>query len=119
MCITEARHPDVRGFRVPVAGERRLLRLFPDALQQRCVRARISLTRTVSLRDRALVVRILNQATNQGLDFVLSFHSGGTLARRLDDLQRERRANNSLRHTGASATARLYFSRGWENPLGS
>jgi len=38
-------------------------------------------------------VRVLDQATNQGLDVVLSFHSGGTLARRLDDLQREPPAN--------------------------
>jgi hypothetical protein len=93
MRITEARHPDVCGFRIPVARERRLARLLSDALQQRCVYAWITLSRTVSLRDRHLVVWVVDQAPNQVLHFVLSFHSGGTLARRLDDLQREPQAN--------------------------
>ena len=86
--------------------------------QQSGVHTRVTLSRTVSLSDGSLVMRVLDQATNQSLDIVLSFHSGGKLARRLDDLQRERLANKCHQVTGARATARLYFSRGWENPMG-
>jgi hypothetical protein len=93
MRVPEAGNPNVGGLSIPVARQGGLWRLFTDTLQQRGVHARIALPRTVSLSDGHLVVGVLNQATNQSLDIVLSFHSGRKLARRLDDLQRDPPAN--------------------------
>ena len=91
--IAERRRPHVGRLRQPVARKRRITRRGADFFEQQRVRLGVTLTGVVSLRDRVLVVRILDQSLDQCLRFprvhIVSDANTLTRKRQRDGLARD------------------------------
>ena len=102
------------GFGQPVAGESRIARGRTHFFQQHRVRARVALTRVMRVRDRVLIVGVLDQTLNQRL------HLSGVHFARDANTQVMRAAtrayleSKALGGWGSSQIARRLSGRAWD-----